>query len=165
MEIERKWLMDTSSLPFSLADCDREEIMQEYISFSPTIRIRKLTYISADGAVHDPEYILTVKGKSLTGLSREEYELSLSSDDYDRLSLKKEGRTIAKTRYLKNIDGYKYEMDVFSGDLSGLSYLEIEFPSEEEALNYPAPSWAYREVTGVRGFSNADLAKKGMPSL
>ena len=74
MEIERKFL--TKHIPFDITAYPYKQIAQAYISFSPTIRIRQ----------SDADYILTVKGKG--HLAREEFELPLQKEDYDRLFLK-----------------------------------------------------------------------------
>ena len=53
---------------------------------------------------------------------------------------------------------YLIEWDVFKGDLEGLMYAEVEFPSKEEAMRFQAPEWFSRELSGETGHSNADLA-------
>ncbi|MGN1230550.1 MAG: adenylate cyclase, partial [Anaerotignum sp.] len=70
MEIERKFL--TKHIPFDVTIYPCQQISQAYISFSPTIRIRQ----------SNEDYILTVKGKG--HLAREEFELPLRKEDYDR---------------------------------------------------------------------------------
>lgn len=77
MEIERKFL--TKELPFDITAYPCKAITQAYLSFSPTIRIRQ----------SNADYILTVKGKG--HLAREEFELPLSEEEYNRLSLKSRG--------------------------------------------------------------------------
>lgn len=86
MEIERKFL--TKELPFDITAYPCKAITQAYLSFSPTIRIRQ----------SNADYILTVKGKG--HLAREEFELPLSEEEYNRLSLKTEGTPVCKKRYL-----------------------------------------------------------------
>jgi hypothetical protein len=41
-EIERKWLINKSNIPFDLSNLDYFEIEQTYINFSPEIRVRKI---------------------------------------------------------------------------------------------------------------------------
>ena len=107
MEIERKFL--TKHIPFDITVYPYKQISQAYISFSPTIRIRQ----------SDEAYILTVKGKG--HLAREEFELPLTKEDYDRLSLKTEGTPVIKKRYLVPIDGgLTAEVDIYEGELTGL---------------------------------------------
>lgn len=156
-EIERKWLIDPDKIPFDLSKSKKDVLIQAYISFSPTIRVR-----SENGE----RYILCVKAKSKGSyLAREEFETELTKEQFDFLLSKKEGRVIEKVRYTVNKDGLNYEIDVFDGEFKDLAYLEIEFPSVEEAVNFKSPSWVIKDVTDDFKFKNAGLAKYGMPEL
>lgn len=156
-EIERKWLIDPDKIPFDLSKSKKDVLVQAYISFSPTIRVR-----SENGE----RYILCVKAKSKGSyLAREEFETELTKEQFDFLLSKKEGRVIEKERYTVNKDGLNYEIDVFDGEFKNLAYLEIEFPSVEEAVNFKSPSWVIKDVTDDFKFKNAGLAKYGMPEL
>ena len=152
MEIERKWLIDINNIPYNLNDYEHLDIEQAYISFEPTIRIRKIT--------NKKEYILTIKSSSKDGgLSRQEYEINITESEYNNLLLKKEGIVLSKTRYRVN-DGHLLEIDLFHNEYDGLAYMEIEFNSVQEAKEYVAPSWVKKELTRDRRFSNASLANK-----
>ena len=152
MEIERKWLIDIDSIPYDLSKLDYLDIEQAYISFNPTIRIRKISNLN--------EYILTIKSSSKdNGLSRQEYEINISEDEYNNLLSKKEGLTLSKTRYRVKQDKLLFEIDLFHKEYEGLAYMEIEFDSTEQANNYVAPSWVKRELTYDHNFTNAALAK------
>jgi Uncharacterized protein conserved in bacteria len=153
MEIERKWLVDPAKIPYKLNKLEREEIEQAYISFSPVIRVR---------SINEKIFFLTVKTNPLEGngqFSREEHEFPITSEDYSKLLAQSKGRIIRKTRYINPLSsGLKEEIDIFSGDLQGLAYLEIEFPDEQTAENYSSPEWVERDVSNEPGYSNADLA-------
>ena len=152
MEIERKWLIDKNDVPYNLNDYEHYDIEQAYLSFKPTIRIRKISNKNA--------YILTIKSASKDkGLSRQEYEINISEDEYNELLLKKEGLILKKTRYRVK-DDYLLEIDFFHEEYEGLAYMEIEFNSVEEANAYIAPKWVKKELTYNRKFSNASLAKQ-----
>ena len=152
MEIERKWLIDKDNIPYELERLESQEIIQAYISFSPTIRIRKI--------VNTDKNILTIKNKSKdNGLSREEYEIEISDEQFSNLIRKCEGKIISKTRYIVKEDNHKLEIDIFHGDYEGLAYLEIEFEDVESAKNYPDPDWVIKDVTSDGRYSNASLAK------
>ena len=130
-------------------------LTQGYISFSPTIRVR-----SENGE----RFILCVKAKSKGSyLAREEFETELTKEQFEFLLAKKEGQIIEKTRYTIKYDGLNYEIDIFHGNLSPLAYLEIEFPSVEEAMSFKTPSWAVKDVTDDFRYKNAGLAKYGKP--
>ena len=158
METERKWLIREADIPYDLTGAEKWEIEQAYICFSPTVRIRR---------INDDRFVLTVKGPPLNGtkhLSREEFETALSEKSYTQLLGKHEGHVIRKTRYrVRRADGLTEEIDIFRGKLAGLAYLEIEFDTEAEALAFPAPGWVIREVTFEKGWTNAALARHGMP--
>lgn len=152
MEIERKWLVDIKDVPYDLSKYESLDIFQAYINFSPTIRIRKITNKNL--------YILTMKSKSTnSGLSRNEYEINISEEEYNDLLNKKEGIVLHKTRYRINEKNLMYEIDIFHDEYEGLCYLEVEFSTEEEALLFKAPEWVKEELTGNHKYSNASLAK------
>ncbi len=84
----------------------------------------------------------------MKGFVREEHEWLISKEEYDKLLTKKEGNTINKTRYrFKDEKGIEMEIDIFSGDLKGLAYLEIEFVDTESANKYLTPNWVVKDVT------------------
>jgi len=155
-EIERKWLIDKSKIPFDLSAAKPLRMQQSYISFSPTVRLR---------ATNGESFVLCIKSKpkELT-MARDEFELELTEGEYNHMLSKIEGKVIEKTRYcIKDPHGYVMEFDIFSGSLDGLAYMEIEFPSEQEAAAYPNPPWAIKDVTFDHRYKNASLAKNGMP--
>ena len=150
MEIERKFL--TKQIPFDITVYPYKQISQAYISFSPTIRIRQ----------SNKDFILTVKGKG--HLAREEFELVLSKEDYDKLFLKTEGTPVIKKRYLVPIDGgLTAEVDIYEGELEGLMTTEVEFPSLEEAESFVAPDWFGKDVSEEKAYKNTSLSLYGMP--
>ena len=150
MEIERKFL--TKNIPFDITAYPYKQISQAYISFSPTIRIRQ----------SDENYILTVKGKG--HLEREEFELPLTKEDYDRLFEKTEGTPVVKKRYLVPVEGgYTAEVDLYEGALTGLMTTEVEFPSMEAAEGFAAPDWFGKDVSEEKAYKNTSLSLYGMP--
>lgn len=161
MEIERKWLIRTEKIPFDLASCEKIHIEQSYVSFSPTIRIRNID--------HGGKYYLTVKTVAAgldPELAKNEYETEITGGEYRELMKMTRGSAVSKTRYVREIGGgLKYEIDVFEGQLSGLAYLEIEFPNQGSAAAFPDPDWTECDVTYRPEFKNAALAKYGMPSI
>jgi len=156
-EIERKWLVDKEKIPFDLSKEIPLHMKQAYISFSPTIRIRN---------TNDSHFVLCVKSKAEKGsLARSEYELEITSDQYNSLLGKIEGNIVSKTRYCVKHNGYVMEFDIFDGTLDGLCYMEIEFASEEEAMSYPTPEWAIKDVSFDHRYKNTALAQLGMPDI
>lgn len=155
-EIEKKWLIRKEDIPYDLSQVEKYEIVQNYLNFSPEIRVRN---------INNGEYVLTIKSDtSLKGFVREEHEWLISKEEYDNLLTKKEGNTINKTRYtLKDEQGIEMEIDIFSGDLEGLAYLEIEFVDTESANSYLAPDWVVKDVTTDLLYKNGYLARYGIP--
>jgi CYTH domain-containing protein len=101
--------------------------------------------------------------RSRLNLIRKEYEFDINERIYNFLLRFKRGETIKKTRYSIG-DGEKlHEFDVFHEQLTGLHYLEIEFPSEAEANQFTPPDYVIKEVTEIPAYKNANLAKNGMP--
>ena len=163
MEIERKWLVRRSRIPYDLDALDAYEIEQAYILFHPSVRVRSLRDRKGN-----ERFVLTVKSGSQPGndLSREEYELPIDRGAYGTMLRKAEGNVIRKTRYLfPREDGLLEEIDVFHGALEGLCYLEIEFPTEDAARAFPSPAWTDRDVTSEKRYRNSALAQCGMPQV
>ena len=130
LEIEKKWLILKEDIPYDLEKADKYDIVQTYISFNPEMRVRNIN----DGVA----YILTVKRDTEElGLTREEYEIYISEEEYYNLLKKQEGTTIYKTRYqMKDENDLMMAFDIFSGDLTGLAYLEVEFKNKEDAKQF-----------------------------
>ena len=98
-------------------------------------------------------------------MKKEEYELNLTEDQFNRLWKKTEGNTIEKTRYVIPLNnGLKAELDVYKGFLSGFMNVEVEFPSTKEAILFDIPNWFGQEVTQDPRYSNSSLAKFGKPA-
>lgn len=156
LEIERKFLLDSSKIPYDLKTLDKYELTQAYISFSPEIRLR-----NAD----DWMYFLTVKAYvDQFGMVREEREFWITEQEYNTLMKKIEGNIIYKTRYQgMDENGVMFAIDIFKGNLAGLAYYEVEFPNVEAANKYTPPSWVGLDVTNDKRYKNGSLAQYGRP--
>ena len=150
MEIERKFKIN--KLPDNLEQYEKKEIIQGYLCTKPVVRIRK----------SNENYILTYKNKS--NLSQEhaviseEVELPLTKESFEHLLTKVDSGVIEKTRYLiPLLQGYTAELDVFHGKLSGLMFVEVEFPSELDAINFSKPDWFGDDVSKDKRYRNSYL--------
>ena len=146
MEIERKYLV--KKLP-ELHNYNFADFEQSYISTNPVIRLRSINH---------KDYILTVKSKGY--LAREEFELSLTEEQYLNLLLKIEGNVISKRRYFIPLEnGLIAELDVYNKNLRNLFTVEVEFDTEEQAKSFIAPDWFGEDITYNPAYKNSSLSK------
>ncbi|MCB0328082.1 MAG: CYTH domain-containing protein [Bdellovibrionales bacterium] len=153
MEIERKFLVDPTALPFAPDNFVCEQITQAYLVVDEAgkeVRIRR------KGAV----YTLTVKSGS--GLARQETEVAIDAAQFHALLHAAEGLVLEKKRYLVPLkDGLVAELDLYGGALRGLAVVEVEFLDEKAAASFSPPDWFGEEKTEDRRFKNAVLVKSG----
>lgn len=146
MEIERKYLIE--QLPENLSSYDCRIIEQGYLCTAPVVRIRR----------DNDKYELTYKSKGL--MAREEYNMPLTKEAYEHLLSKVDGRVIRKKRYMLPLDEVlTIELDVFEGDLAPLILAEVEFPSEEMAMDFVPPEWFGEDVTFSTKYHNSNLSQ------
>lgn len=153
-EIERKFIPeavpDLSLLGEGIA------LAQGYLAQDGGVEVRLRTTTSAA--------TLTIKAGS--GLTRTEVEVAISTEQAEALWPHTAGRRIEKTRYRTVVDDagrHVADVDVYRGALAGLCTVEVEFVSEKDAAVFTPPRWFGREVTGDPGWSNAALARHGVP--
>ena len=156
MEIEKKYLV--RHLPEGLENYPSRHLVQSYISRSPVIRLRKIEEKGQES------FVLTVKGAGLS--VREEFELDLTREQYERLRAKEEGRVLEKTRYLIPLentdcgeDKLTAELDVFHGELSGLILVEVEFGSTGAMEAFVPPEWFGEDVSDSDRYHNSTLSR------
>lgn len=124
-------------------------------------------YVAVDGDVEvrvrdeDGACTLTVKGGR--GLERAEVEVAIAPVEFDELWALAGDRTIDKTRHRIPVGELTAELDLYAGRLAGLAVVEVEFASRAEADGFVAPDWFGAELTGRQGWSNAALARDGIP--
>ncbi len=149
MEIEKKFRI--KRFPKDLEQYPCIEIEQGYLCRGPVVRIRKA----------NEDYILTYKSK--TGQNEDalglkianEVELPLTESAYLHLREKIDGKLITKTRYKIPLEnGRKAELDIFHGYLEGLQFVEVEFDSTEQAVNFQPPEWFGEDVSTDHRFAN-----------
>ena len=153
-EIERKWVVTT--VPGDDVLGRGSPIRQGYLAREGDVEARlRITPGEA------PQ--LTIKAGS--GMRRTEVEVEVASEDAEALWPHTSGRRLEKVRYRIAMPGTALvaELDVYGGDLSGLSTVEVEFPSEEDAMAFEPPAWFGQEVTGDPAWSNASLVDRGTP--
>lgn len=147
-EIERKFLVRGDFKPYATS---AHAITQGYLCRSPNrcVRIRLI----------DDQGVLTIKGPSSNnGLTRFEWEKSLSQDDAQQLLQLCEPGIIKKIRYRVPFLNHCFEVDEFDGNLKGLILAELELPNENET--FEKPDWLGDEVTGDPKYYNAALSSR-----
>ncbi|UVK39576.1 CYTH domain-containing protein [Mesorhizobium sp. AR10] len=152
-EVERKFLVSNAEWK-DLVEADIR-IRQFYLAAAPgrSVRVR-----ISDGA----SAMLTLKFGS-RARERDEYEYPIPLAEAQEMLAFAIGHVIEKTRHHVRHRGYLYEVDVFSGMLSGLVVAELETP--EDVPDEMLPDWLGREVTGEQRFYNASLALGGIPEI
>lgn len=152
MEIERKFLI--KSIPNYIKDnlslLEAKEIIQYYIGFAPEIRVRK----------SNDKYMLTIKMGE--GLVRHEIEKEINEVQFNEIITFDKFPSVSKTRYNIPVDNNIIELDVYM-NLGNLMTAEIEFDDVEKANNFIPPNWFDKELTGIKDFSNKNLAIYGCP--
>jgi adenylate cyclase len=151
VEVERKFLVpDTPDLD----ETESDEIEQGYLA------------IGTDGEVRlrrkGEKLVLTAKRGA--GISRDEAEVELDREVFERLWPLTEGRRLHKRRHVIPHGDLTIELDVYERDLEGLVVAEIEFDSEDDAGRFEPPDWIGEEVTGDERYLNETLATRGAPS-
>lgn len=151
-EIERKFLI--KEMPPDLEKYPRLEIEQGYLSTKPVLRVRR----------ENDNYYMTYKGKGYS--LREEYNLPLTEETYDKLIKKADGVIITKERYnipIENSYEDSYDLiaqvDIFHGPHEGLRMVEVEFDTIEEEQSFTPPEWFGEEVTEDYKYSNSWLSE------
>ena len=147
IETERKFLVKDSS--FKAQAVKSYRIRQGYIAHDGgnTVRVR----------IRDKQGFLTIKGPSLDGMSRQEWEREIPLADALELLPLCKGSAIDKIRYIVPEEGGEcyFEVDEFLGDNAGLVMAEIELRTAQETFS--KPSWLGDEVTGDRRYYNSYL--------
>ena len=149
IEIERKFLVKGNFKEIAVKNL---KIAQGFLSTvsERTVRIR----------VADDKGFITVKGISnKSGTTRFEWEKEISVTEAESLLKLCEPSIIEKVRYIIPVnETLFFEVDVFSGENSGLIIAEIELPFED--FKFQKPMWLGDEVTGEVKYYNSMLSKK-----
>ncbi|MFD1616097.1 CYTH domain-containing protein [Gelatiniphilus marinus] len=149
IEIERKFLV-TSNV-FKDQAFSSTSIIQGFLNRDPerTVRVR----------LEGNDGVLTVKGKSSNnGLSRFEWEKTISKQEAEALLKLCEKGIIDKIRYQVKLGNHVFEIDEFFGDNQGLIIAEVEIQHENET--FKKPDWLGKEVTGHIKYYNSQLSKQ-----
>jgi adenylate cyclase len=146
VEIERKFLVAGDGWQKHVVQSGA--IVQGYLTDggAVTLRIRIIEQSTA---------LLTIKG-ARQGLSRPEFEYDIPlTDARDMLALAG-GAVIRKRRFLLDLSGGEWIVDVFEGEHHGLVLAEVELPAPDAVVTLP--DWLGDEVTDDPRYYNSALA-------
>lgn len=148
-EIERKFrVVDDSYRKMAISS---SHIVQGYLCSDTgrTVRVR----------IRRGMGYLTVKGPSVdNGLSRYEWEQTISLVDAESLLQLCLPGIIDKIRYLVPVGKHVFEVDEFFGDNEGLVMAEVELSAADE--DFECPAFLGEEVTGDCRYYNSMLRKQ-----
>ena len=164
-EIERKFLVNESEIPFDLNNMSYQDIVQGYVTSNENdlvFRVRNVLYRNKNGEPIGEEFFKTIK--SLGTKVRDEYEIRLLREQFSVLWKLYDKLSLHKLRYDPPCEGAKkMDLDCFKSELRGLWIVEIEFDSIEECDNYVPLKWFGKEVTEDVRYSNLQLVLNGIP--
>lgn len=148
LEIERKFLVKPHAIEHHFSTI---EIIQGYVLKNEhgAVRIR----IEKEGT-NSPHAFLMSKVK-VDVMSNYETVDEISVENAEALIEKFATKVIKKTRYIKIVDGFKWEIDLFYQPNQGLMLAEIELNSPDQKIILP--DWIEREVTGEAQYYNANM--------
>lgn len=150
LEIEKTFLV--KNIP-DLSSIKQTKIKQGYISSPPSpLRIRQ------KGAAFELTKKIPLKPNDYG--SNEEINILLTEYEFNKLWTQVE-KSLEKSRYCIDIgENLIAELDIFEGDLSGLIFVEVEFPSHEIMESFVSPEWFGKDITQESFSANSFLASK-----
>ncbi len=155
LEIEKRLLL--KRLPLSSAFFKEVQHINQY--YGPTGRLRHVE-IFKDGKKSPTEKFILTKKKSISKGVNEEIEFEMTKKEFLK-SLKKCTKHLYKTRYIKKVGKYKWEIDVFDFKLV-IAEIEVNTRKELDTVKIPKfiKEQLISDITGEKRFSNFNLADK-----
>lgn len=162
-EIERKFLVDFKSLP-NLKLASYQDISQGYLpgeNSEYVFRLRQVLHMGSDRVILGEEFYQTIKGSG--SLIRDEFEIRLMPQQFHTIWPLCQKICLHKHRYdishqMEWDSKVHYHLDKYLHELEGFYTVEVEFQNMEDCEEFVVPSWFGKEITGVKGYSNYELA-------
>ena len=157
VEIERKYLIEIPDISVleRISGVKKYMITQTYLESGNDVerRVRKRVCEEKN------EYFYTEKS-FLTHTSRREEEREISEAEYTELlkDKREDYEPLFKTRYVIPWKKHLIEIDIYSFSNS-LAIAETELSDEREKVEIPSFIEIIKEVTGIKEYSNAYIAK------
>ena len=89
---------------------------------------------------------------------REEREWEIDEKTANEYFAMSKTYIIKKKRYYLPLGKYTVELDIYEGKHQGLVVAEVEFESEDEALEFVPPHWFGTDITRDKSYKNMVLA-------
>lgn len=156
IEIEKTFLV--KKITKDIFSYKSEKIKQGYISASPSpLRIRQ------KGNKFELTKKLPLKEGDFSSVN--EINIPLTEYEFNKLWSLVE-KSLEKTRYVIPIkDNLIAELDVFEKELKGLSFVEVEFISQEQMDSFKPLDWFGKDVTQEDFSANVFLAGKSFSEI
>lgn len=157
IETERKFIISKPDIDVLRAQPEytSSDIVQIYLVSSPRVthRIRSRTYLGKT------VYTETTKMR-ISGMSAYEDEREITEAEFVSLSEQIDPDTtpIVKTRHTFVLGGQLFEIDVYPNWQTS-AIMETELEGEDTAVQIPEFISMIKEVTGIRAYSNASMAR------
>ncbi len=153
LEIEKRVLL--KRLPLAPSDFDEVHFIHQY--YAPTGRLRFSEIFKSGKRSPVEKYVRTNKTFISDGVN-EEVEVEITKAEFKK-EVKRAKKALTKTRYIKKVGKYKWEVDVFDFKLV---IAEIEVKTKKELKTVKIPKFIKQEmiadITGNKPFSNFNLA-------
>ena len=150
LEHERRWLVPSAYIE-SLKDKPYIAIEDRYLDCG-RLRLRSMTS-SLNG---EKVFKLCKKYGAISNCSEPITNIYLTENEFNAF-LSIEGKPLFKKRFKQESGGYRFNFDVFAGNLNGLILCEIEAQDEDSLKSIQAPSCVISEVTDMHIFSGGSL--------
>ena len=158
-EVERRWLC--MSCPHSFPSDHKAYVINQVFLSNPEGTYERVRCRMGTGDDVDfVEYTHTSKTPVSVGVAEED-EKTISQAKFESMKAERRDlkrKPITKVRTVFDYVGRTFEFDQFLGELSGVYILELEGSWVGEPVELPPWILIEREVTGVDGYSNYQLA-------
>lgn len=151
-EIERKFIIE--KVGQGVIFLEDKSIHQTYLSVKDNEELRVRM------EVENNEKTFTMTHKKGSGMTREETEFQIGEKMYYDLTDKVREKTLIKNRRASMVGDYTVTVDTYGQEFEGMMTAEVEFETEEEAIQFQAPKWFGRDVTEDATYKNKNLWKK-----
>ena len=157
IEIERKYIISMPDVPTmqSASEYTSSDIVQIYLKSSPRIthRIRSRT---AGGVTKYTE----TKKMRISGMSAYEDEREIDENEFLALreNIDPDTKPIIKARHTFAYCGQLFEVDIYP-NWQTTAIMETELKDEDTVVEMPPFINILKEVTGIKAYSNASMAR------